>query len=767
MVAKGLRHTALIALGTLCIFTAGYAQTEPAPTNAPAGGTAQGGEQVLPPVVVRPEERNAARGGAGGGPAATPGTELGGRSAAYPGLGEQLFGKGELTGLDSITRGESSLFDIPAAGSIIDRQTIREKLPSDMAQTMQNEVGVMVQQTARGQASPFIRGLTGQQVLILVDGIRMNNAIFRAGPNQYFNLIDPGQVERIEVIRGPDSVLWGSDAIGGVINVVTRSASRSRGDYLGGGFTEYFSTADTGSYSRANAEGWIGSSGAFGGGSYLNVNDLHRGGDLGVQPFTNYDQYAGDVKYNYLLDSDTMLTFAVQHFEQENVPRSDRFAPFVFGPPANSPRPTWFDPQQRDLGYVRLQGRVSSGLFDSYTTTFSYSRNKEGSRDVRSATRIDLGEFDDDTVGWTVAFARDLDYLGRLTYGVDLYHDEIDAYRNRYNPVNNTTTPDNPQFPDDSRYERFGTYLTWNVDITERLAATTGVRYENDDAEGTVNAVRGTPMPFSLNYNGWVSTAGLVYKVNPMLHLVGDVSEGFRAPNLDDLTADNPVLQDAQDLPSLGVRPERARTFEIGVKIDTPNFRFQAFEFWTDLQDCIVRQAVDAAGNPVPDVVGPYGTMIPGSSNFIRANSHAYINGTELAGEYLLENGWSTYGNFWYTFGQDLDRDEPFSRIPPTQGILGLRWRENHSRRWFETYAWMVARQERYSAQNNIDSRFPLGGNPGFATLNVRMGRTLDARNRHRVSLALANITNKAYRVLGSGVDGPGFNAIFGYEWSR
>jgi outer membrane receptor protein involved in Fe transport len=191
------------------------------------------------------------------------------------------------------------------------------------------------------------------------------------------------------------------------------------------------------------------------------------------------------------------------------------------------------------------------------------------------------------------------------------------------------------------------------------------------------------------------------------------------------------------------------------------------FEFWTDLEDAILRQAVNAAGAPVPNVIGPNGVPIPGSSNFIRDNFDSYINGTEVAGEYLLDGGWSAYGNFWYTYGRDLERNEPFSRIPPTQGILGLRWRENHGRQWLDLYTWLVRRQDRYAAQNNIDARFPLGGTPGYGTLNLRMGTTLGQCDQHRVSLSLENLTDKAYRVLGSGVDGPGFNAIFGYEYLR
>lgn len=718
-------------------------------------------EPTLPPVVVRPAPQPEPVAGEPSEPSSP--FDL---PDSYPSLRQLRFGEGDGVGLDSALRGTTSLFDAPVAGTIVDRQLLDEKQPVDMFHALQQEVGVLMQQTGRGQSSPFLRGLTGQQVLILVDGVRINNSTFRAGPNQYFNLIDPGQVERIEVIRGAQSTLWGSDAIGGVINVVTRGAAPDRGGYRGGSFVEYFSTADSGSYTRANVEGWVGSMGYFGGGSYLNVNELDRGGDLGRQPFTDYDQHAGDVKLNYLLDDDQMLTVALQHFEQQDLPRSDRFLPFVLGPPANAPRPTFFDPQQRDLVYLRLQGLGSSSLFDAYTTTLSYGRNKEGMRELRSPTRTDLSEFDVDTLGYTITLARDLDWLGKITYGADYYYDDVHAFRDRVNPQTGAVAAQNPQFPDDSRYDRAGAFVNWELPVTERLDAVAGARYENANAHGTLNAVSGTPVPFGRTYQDWISSVGLIYELDPVLHAVGSVSEGYRAPNLDDLTADNPVQQSAQDLPSLDVQPEHSRTYEIGLKLDAPRLRLQIFEFWTDLEDSIQRQAVDAFGNPLPNVIGPYGTPIPGSSNFIRDNFDAYVNGTELDAEYLLCGGWSTYGNFWYTYGQDLDRDEPLSRIPPTQGILGLRWREEHSRQWFDVYTWLVRHQDRYAAQNNNDSRFPVGGTPGYGTLNLRAGTTWGRCDQHRASLTLENITDRAYRVLGSGVDGPGFNAILGYERS-
>ena len=153
-------------------------------------------------------------------------------------------------------RSDTSLFEMSQLGSVIDRQTLDQKMASDMFRALQNETGVLLQQTGRGQLSPFIRGLTGQQIVVLIDGIRTNTSILRAGPNQYAATVDPGMIERIEVIRGANSVLWGSDAMGGVINIVTRGADSTRGDYGGGSIREIFGTADMSSCTRGMGEGW-------------------------------------------------------------------------------------------------------------------------------------------------------------------------------------------------------------------------------------------------------------------------------------------------------------------------------------------------------------------------------------------------------------------------------------------------------------------------------------------------------------------------------
>jgi len=692
-------------------------------------------EGVLPEVrVVAPEE-----------PAAG---DVPDGSLAYPSLAEIPIGQpGPLSANTGVTRSAGSVFDTERAVGIVTRQRIEEAQAADVFEALQNEVGVLMQSTAAGQASPFVRGLTGQQVLLLVDGIRLNNSVYRFGPNQYFNTVDPGMVDHIEVLRGPGSVLWGSDAIGGVINVVTRSADLKRacecGDYFGSEFTQYYNTANSSPYSRLNAQGWIGPAGFFGGGSFLNVRDLDTGWDFGRQPGTNYQQYAGDIKLNYLIDDSQMLTLSLQHLELEQLPRSDRF-PGYPGDRNSSNTPgnaRFFDPQQRDLMYLRYQALCPVPWIDALTFTASYHRQRDVQTRGMPTTRFQ--ETDVDSTGLNLVVSRDFDQFGRITAGADWYYDDVES--------DFGGTASGPIIPDDAIYSRAGLFLNWDVPLTCQLDACAGLRYEHIDLQATpvveVNSVP-TPTFIQPHYSDWVAHAGLVYELTPCVHLVGSIGEGFRAPNLDELTANNPnVLQQGMDLPSLDLIPERSINYEVGVKTDFDRLRTQAFVFWTDLQNNIV-------------------PISAGANQFRRDNQDSYIQGVEFDGECLLHGGWSVYGNFWYLYGKNLVTDAPLSRIPPTQGVVGLRWREPETQCYLALYTWLVARQDRLDPVRDLsDERIPPGGTPGYGTLNVRAGRAFGACNQHRLSVSLLNVTDKNYLVHGSGVYGTGFTVRFGYQW--
>jgi hemoglobin/transferrin/lactoferrin receptor protein len=364
-----------------------------------------------------------------------------------------------------------------------------------------------------------------------------------------------------------------------------------------------------------------------------------------------------------------------------------------------------------------------------------------------------------------------LDWAGKVSYGADYYYDDVAAFRVRTNGNNGVPivppSPQTPQFPNDSLYDRAGVYAAWDVPLTESLSAFTGLRYENANAQGTPRIVNQNVF-IERSYQDWVANIGLTLSVTEELNLVGGYYEGYRAPNLDDLFSDVSFLQgQLQQISSVNIEPQYSKTYEVGLKYDGPALRLQAYQYWNDFEDAIVRYPI----NPNTGLYDPTSTSVA------RANSDAYIYGTELAGELLLDDwlareGWCLYGNVWYTYGVDLGTSatgapsEPFSRIPPLTGTLGLRWRAAEMRRWFDVYVWMVDRADRYSFLNTQDARFIPGGTPGYATLNMRCGRVFGCHDQHRLSLNLENITDQYYRVLGSGVDGAGINGILGYEYT-
>lgn len=702
-------------------------------------------EPPLPPVVVEAERL----------PRDSEAPTRRSRSASpptYPGLSQQGFSG--FDGYSGLARGERSIFDTPQLSTVIGRSRLSETVPLTTADALAQEVGILMQKTNHGGGSPVIRGLQGNEILVLVDGIRLNNSIFRFGANQYFNLIDPGAIERIEVVRGPQSVLFGSDALGGAINIVTRRDNLAGPEYTGGQWLQRFSSADMGSYTRLNVEGSVGGGGLFAGASYLNVHNLDIGGGFGRQRPTDYSQGAGDVKFNYLLDDDTLLTASLQHLEQKDVPRTDFFR--------FRNRSLYFDPQQRDLAYLRLQGLNLGGPVDAYTITGSYQRNKEGQRERASLAPLSVvetqREFSVDTYGVNALFATEMDWLGRLTYGVDWYRDSVATSAFNLNTATGATTATAPQFPDGSKYQRVGAYAQWDVQLTPRLAAIGGARYENIDANSSplVRVAPGlptTPLPISPSFQDWSGSVGLVYELEPGLHLVGSIAEGFRAPNLDDLTTLSTNVGQGIDLANPSLSPEHSLGYEVGFKTDYGRFRSQTAVFWTDLQDYIVRQQVGTLPGP------------PATRLFERVNHDAFLNGVEFQGEYLLWDGWSMYGNVSQVRGTDLTLRQPLQKLSPIQGLAGLRWRDRLNRSFVEVYTYTAARQSRLSPLDLVDPRVPAGGTPGFATLNMRAGARLGCNQR--LSLGIENLTDKLYLVHGSGINGPGISFNLGYELSR
>lgn len=274
-------------------------------------------------------------------------------------LGEEVVGAPSQA-LDEVvvtaTRGDRDPFDIPTAVTVMGPEALSLETPAVLPGYLRGEAGVFAQQTTPGQASPIVRGLIGSSVLMLVDGMRLNTAIFRPAPNQYYSLVDAWNVEPLEVVRGTASTLYGSDAMGGVVNVVTPLPRLTGADWsLRGTSLGAFRSADLSAIGRLTLEGGRQGIGLRGGLTYEAIDDVRAGGGIGVQRPSGYEVGAGDVSALFKDDVQDLL-LSTQYLQQPRTPRYDELVA-GFGQTRPSSAVFLFEPNSRLFLHTRYRRR--------------------------------------------------------------------------------------------------------------------------------------------------------------------------------------------------------------------------------------------------------------------------------------------------------------------------------------------------------------------------------------------------------------------------
>ena len=265
---------------------------------------------------------------------------------------DQPFEVIQITG----TRFESKLADVSAPVQVIDAHVLSERSPEVLTDALREVPNVHVQATTVGQGSPYVRGLTGSGVLNLVDGMRLNHAIYRSSPNPYLALVDPHIARRIEIVRGPASVLYGSDAMGGVIQVLTRKPEFDSTDWeIRGGVDARFGSADLSRSVHANLAAGREGLGIEAGFSVLATEDLRGGGDVGRQRPSDYSMIGGNASALWEPATNHRTTL---DFQMQRQPETPRYDELVSGFGQSDPGfDVWdYDPLERIFGH--LQHRI-------------------------------------------------------------------------------------------------------------------------------------------------------------------------------------------------------------------------------------------------------------------------------------------------------------------------------------------------------------------------------------------------------------------------
>jgi len=659
---------------------------------------------------------------------------------------------------------EADAFDVPFVVEYLDAADLQNRrLARTLIDSLKELPAVMLQKTAHGQGSPFVRGFTGFRTLMLVDGIRLNNSTFRDGPNQYWNTIDSFSIRRLELVKGPASVLYGSDAIGGTVNALTlQRESFSQPSAVNGRVYYRYSSAEHSQLARgelsANAGPHLGASAGF---SEKRFGDLRTGGSNGVQPHTGYGERARDVKLEYVLSPKARVVAAYQTLNQNDAWRTHRtlFGQSWRGTSVGTDRKLALD-QFRDLAYVQYHHTALGGAVDAVHVSVSHQRQEEREERVRSANQQSLQGFDVGTTGISAQLESPGPF-GRWVYGAEYYKDNVDSFRRNYR-ANGTLESLGIQGPvaDDARYDLLGAYLQDNVSLGERHELILGARHTRAEAAaGRVqDPISGAPVSLRESWTSTVGSARLLWRMDraERWHFFGGASQGFRAPNLSDLTRFDIARSGELELPSTGLRPERFTSYEFGVKANHQRVSGQAAYFYTRIDNMIDRVPADDRATP-------------GVIEVRKANvGQGFVHGIELSGQIELGHGWSTWATVTSMKGEvdtfisttpPLVGRRPLSRIMPFTANTGMRWEHRSKKIWSEVSATFADRQDRLSPGDETDTqRIPPGGTPGYSVVHARMGWRL--AKSFAVSVALENVANREYRIHGSGLNETGRNFV-------
>ena len=621
---------------------------------------------------------------------------------------------------------------IPYSISLLDKKEIDYFSKRSTPEMLMNTEGVFVQKTNHGGGSPFIRGLTGNQTLLLFDGIRLNNSIYRYGPNQYLNTVDVFTIDRIEVARGTGSVQYGSDALGGALQIFSvEPLLNSTGSEWHGNVTGKMMTDGMEKTGRGQLEYNSKKMAMLIGGTYRDFGDLVGGKETGVQSPSGYTEYAFDGKLLFALKENMQLTLASQFLNQSHVPVYHKVVLENYA--VNE-----FKPQQRLMNYARLNIHGRKKIFDQVKFIASWQQNTENTAAQKNNTVLmQLDSNRVNTLGFVADVTSAFSKFWSANSGLEYYHDNVSG--SRFVIDNTGTVPSLEKrglYPDDSKYGNFSVYSlhnfatgNWILDAGFRLN-TFNINIDDPD----LGKVKITPEALVFN-------VGAMYNINRANHLYGTVSNGFRAPNIDDMGTLG-IVDFRYEIPAYDLKPEKSVNFETGYKLNLPKFQANVAGYYMDLNQLITRVKVE-------------GEFIDGYQVYKKENvEEAFITGCEAAFLWKVIPNVDLNSSISYTYGQNITKDEPLRRIPPLNGKVAATYT---LKKFFVSGELLFAGlQDRLAEGDKSDNRIPAGGTPAWEVVNLFAGYQLAMV---KLKVGFENIFNEDYRTHGSGINGVGRSA--------
>ena len=697
----------------------------------------------------------------------------------------------------SANRKAESKMDVPYQVEIIKQKDIEFSNPATSGDLLQNTGQVFVQKSQAGGGSPSLRGFEANKVLLVVDGVRMNNAIYRGGHLQDVMTLDPNMLDRTEVVFGPSSTIYGSDALGGVMHFYTKNAQFSSDDKMlvkANAMVRYASAAqektghldfNLGGKKFASITNVTFSdfgdvmSGSTKLAGYTNTWDrnyyverINNRDTMSVNANNNLQKGSAykqiDLMQRFNIKTGEHLTHNLnfQYSTSSFVPRYDRLSgDYSVGKLKFAEN--GYGPQQRLLVAYSLNFDSKTLVSDNIKLILAYQKvdQERITRRFQNTNRKIQNE-DVAVLSANLDVYKQIKEKHELRYGLEITSNDVKSTANFKDIVTNIETPADTRYADGgSKMSTAAVYMSHSWEVNKNFIITDGLRFTNTSLTCNFKDTTFFKFPFATakqTNQALTGNLGFIWKSENDYKVSLLTSTGFRSPNVDDMSKVFESSGNTVIVPNPTLKPEYTYNFELNLsKVINGRYKFDITAYYTNLTNALVVKDFKLNGND--------SAIYNGTKSKVQATQNvdkAYIYGLTGGVQFDFNSNVSFKSVLNYTYGRYIDSQNdtvvPLDHIAPIFGQTSIIYKaKNIDGEFFVRYNGKKTAND-YSPSGEDNASYSAdkikGYMPGWFTLNIRMGFNL-IKNL-RLNLACENITDNRYRVFASGINAAGRNVI-------
>lgn len=696
----------------------------------------------------------------------------------------------------SAKRWEEDRSEIPHSIEFISPKELELQNPQTTADMLSQSGNVYVQKSQLGGGSPMIRGFATNRVLIVVDNVRMNTAIFRSGNLQNVISIDANSLANAQIIFGPGSVIYGSDAIGGVMEFNTLSPGFSYGgeSNIKGSILTRYSSANNEKTGSINLSFGLEKWGFLSSVSYSDFSDLRMGSDgpadylrgfyqdringndisvvnndPEIQKGSGYQQLNFMQKIRFKPNRDWEFNYGLHYSNTSDVPRYDRLIETRNGEPRSAE--WYYGPQKWVMNNIAISNFSSNRVYDLSKIVLAYQFFEESRHDRKfndSSLRSRTEKVD--AFSANIDFVKNLNKSSQLYYGLETIYNKAGSSGETKDIITENKELTSSRYPDGSTWSSYGAYITYKNKLSEKYILQAGIRYSLVE----INAEFDTtffPFPFiytELQTGAVTGSAGLAWHPRNDWQINFNLSTGFRAPNIDDIGKVFDSEPGSVVVPNPKLESEYVYSAELGImKVFSNHLKLDLIGFYSYLDNALVRRNFSLNGR---DSI--YYDGILSRVQAIQNAASANVWGIQAGIDYKFADNFEFISKFSYQSGEE--EDDSGNSVP-------LR----HSAPWYGTTRLLYDNKQinaviyaDYNGEVSYDDLAPSerekviyalddNGNPyspSWYTFNIKIGYRMFGNLL--INLSLENILDKRYRTYSSGISAPGRNFIASLKYT-